>query len=77
MNYDYTTAAEALGVSEAWLRDRTPKELPHIKYGGRGGRVVFTDEHLDEIRARFERNSSKPAAPTKTPLRPVTRRRSS
>jgi hypothetical protein len=73
--YDYKSAAVALGVSEAWLRDRTPSSLPHLKFGGRGGRVVFTDEHLAEIRAMF---TVRPAgAPvTRADMKPASRRKS-
>lgn len=75
-NYDYASAAEALGVSEAWLRDRTPRELPHIKFGGRGGRVIFTDEHLEQIRKQFQVNMPD-TAPAAHEMRPASRRRSS
>jgi hypothetical protein len=65
-DHDYTEAAGLLGVTESWLRLHTPRELPHIKYGGERGKgpVRFTDAHLDEIRKIFERRpSSGPSAP--------------
>jgi hypothetical protein len=40
--------------TEAWLRGHI-KEIPHIRVGnGRGGRIGFTEAHLEEIVAMFE-----------------------
>lgn len=55
MNRNYADAAAELGCSEAWLREHTPKRpLPHLKFGRSNGPVVFTDAHIDQIRAMFE-----------------------
>jgi hypothetical protein len=75
IEHNYAEAAELLGVSEDWLRQNTPKKLPHRKKSlsakGRGA-VVFTDAHLDEIRAMWDRRPVAPQA-----AKPLTRRRAS
>lgn len=72
MNHTYAEAAAVLGCSEAWLREQTPKRpLPHIKFGAGNGPVVFTDAHIEQIRAMHEVNPNKV-----TELRPVRRRAS-
>lgn len=77
MNRDFTAAAKELGCSEAWLRRNVqksaPTRLPHIKFGGGNGPVVFTDEHIEQIRAMHEIAARTPVAE----LRPVARRRAS
>lgn len=71
MNHTYAEAATELGCSEAWLREQTPRRpLPHIKFGAGNGPVVFTDEHIAQIRVIFEVG----AQPSITELRPVRRR---
>lgn len=66
MNRNYADAAAELGCSEVWLRANTPKvPLPHLKFGGRNATVIFTDEHLCQIRAMFEVGSKS------TELRPL------
>jgi hypothetical protein len=72
-DHDYASAARALNVSRWWLEKHLP-ELPHIKYGSL---VRFTDAHLDEIRARFEKRPGGTAPETTAALRPSTRRRAS
>jgi hypothetical protein len=75
IEHDYAEAAALLGVSEDWLRHNAPKNLPHrkksLKANGRG-RVVFTDAHLEEIRAMWDRRPAEPQA-----AKPLTRRRAS
>lgn len=78
MNRNYAQAAAELGCTESWLRENTPKlPLPHLKFGIRGshGPVVFTDEHLDQIRRMF--SVLAPESTTPTALRPVARLRRS
>lgn len=72
--HDYPAAATELGISEDWLRQNIAK-LPHRKksLSTKGpGRVVFTDEHIAQIRAMWDRQPSEP-----TRSGPVTRRRAS
>ena len=46
--YEPEQAAELLHCSEAWLRTGAAKcEFPHLTWGK--GKIVFTDEHLEEI----------------------------
>lgn len=41
-------AAELLHCSESWLRTGVAKgEFPHLKWGK--GKIVFTNDHLEEI----------------------------
>lgn len=73
-NYGYAQAAAELGCSEAWLREHTPKRpLPHLKFGGSNGPVVFTDQHLEQIRRMQEVQPE----PVGGGLRPVQRRKAS
>lgn len=74
VEHEYAAAAEALGISEYWLRQNISK-LPHYKKSSskRGaGKVTFSDAHLDEIRRTIFEH--RPAEPTRRG--PVTRRRS-
>lgn len=46
--YEPEQAAELLHCSEAWLRTGAANcEFPHLTWGK--GKIVFTDEHLEEI----------------------------
>lgn len=46
--YEPQQAAELLHCSESWLRAGVTKGLfPHLLWGK--GKIVFTDEHLEEI----------------------------
>ncbi len=46
--YEPQQAAELLHCSESWLRTGAATcEFPHLKWGK--GKIVFTDEHLEEI----------------------------
>lgn len=46
--YEPEQAAELLHCSEAWLRTGAANcEFPHLAWGK--GKIVFTDEHLEEI----------------------------
>lgn len=46
--YEPQQAAELLHCSESWLRAGATKGLfPHLSWGK--GKIVFTDEHLEEI----------------------------
>lgn len=58
--YDYDEAAEELRVTRTWL-ERHIKSLPHV--AGLGGRVFFTDAHLDQILA--DRDYQPPAGPSR------------
>lgn len=55
-------AAALLHCTESWLKEKARRrEIPHTLIGGRYG---FTDEHIAEIIAQFERRpeDSRPAA---------------
>lgn len=63
-------AAEHLNdkVKVSWLETKAyERKIPHVKLGGR---IYFTDQHLDEIIAQFERRPEAPKAA------PAPRRRS-
>lgn len=46
--YEPGQAAELLHSSESWLRNgATNCDFPHLTWGK--GKIVFTDEHLEEI----------------------------
>lgn len=50
--YDFATAAEILGISEHTLRRWTAQK--RLRFYKIGGRVRFTDEHLEEFLNRSE-----------------------
>lgn len=50
LSTDYTLAdvAEALQMSERWVRDRVREGAEHIRYGRK---IRFTSEQVDKLRA--------------------------
>lgn len=51
--YEPQQAAELLHCTESWLRNGAAKcQFPHLSWGK--GKIVFTDEHLEQIAALRE-----------------------
>ncbi|KAA6221763.1 DNA-binding protein [Streptomyces albofaciens JCM 4342] len=71
--YTYPEAAEALRVSERWLR-RNINDLPHSR---KGRAVTFTDDDLDRIDAMFHHEPTAgplavvPSAPSSPAAHPL------
>lgn len=62
--YEPQQAAELMHCSEAWLRaGAANNEFPHLVWGK--GKIVFTDEHLEEIASIREIPARTPSSPNK------------
>lgn len=61
--YEPQRAAELLHCSESWLRNGAARnQFPHLIWGK--GKIVFTDEHLEEI-AKSREVKAQPPVPAK------------
>lgn len=69
--FTYPEAARILRVSEDWLRRNTPGRFPHRQIGRR---VLFSAEHLAEIRALHEVRPGDPGTRVGSVPRPSRRR---
>lgn len=49
-DYDLTEVANALGMSERWVRERIREGAEHQRYGRK---IRFTPEQVDKLRATF------------------------
>lgn len=62
-DYDLAEVANALGMSERWVRERIREGAEHQRYGRK---IRFTPEQVDKLRATFTTSGGSGTAPITT-----------